>query len=49
MNAPSITTSRFTLGHSALGDPFWTIGNTELECRIRAIAPAQTLVLFSYS
>ncbi len=49
VNAPTITASRFTLGRSALGDPFWTIGNTELECRIRAIAPAHTLVRFKYS
>ncbi len=49
VNAPSITVSRFTLGRSALGDPFWTIGNTELECRIRAIAPAHTMVRFKYS
>lgn len=49
VNAPTITTSRFTLGSSALGDPFWTLGNTELECRIRAIAPAHTMVRFQYS
>ncbi len=49
VNAPSITVSRFTIGRSAIGDPLWTIGNTELECRLRAIAPAHTLLLFQYS
>lgn len=49
VNAPEITVSRFKLGGSVWGDPFWTIGNTELECRIRALAPAHTLVIFAYS
>ena len=49
VNAPTITVSYFELGESSWGDAFWTVGNTELECRIRAIAPAHTLVIFSYS
>ena len=49
VNAPSITVSRFTLGRGVLGDPLWTIGNAELECRLRAIAPAHTLLIFQYS
>lgn len=49
INAPTITASRFTLGHSDLGDPLWSIGNAELECRIRVIAPAHTILIFKYS
>ncbi|WP_428485939.1 YmfQ family protein [Rhodopila sp.] len=49
VNAPAITVSYFKLGQSVWGDPFWSVGNTELQCRIRALAPAHTLVLFKYS
>jgi uncharacterized protein YmfQ (DUF2313 family) len=48
INAPDITVSYFRLGISKLGDPFWTIGNTELECRLRSIAPAHTILQFVY-
>ena len=48
IHAPTITVSRFTLGRSFLGDPFWTISNAELECTIRALAPAHTLARFIY-
>jgi len=49
VNAPSITVSRFRFGPGAFGEPFWTIDNTELECRLRAIMPAHTRLNFSYS
>jgi uncharacterized protein YmfQ (DUF2313 family) len=49
VNAPSVTVAWFHLGASVLGDPFWSIGNTELQCRLNAIKPAHTLLLFKYS
>lgn len=49
VNAPSITVRRFTLGVSAFREPFWTIGNTELQCRLGKIAPAYGVLWFNYS
>lgn len=49
VNAPSITPSYFTLGAGTLNDYFWTIGNNELECRLRQIMPAHTVLTFVYS
>jgi uncharacterized protein YmfQ (DUF2313 family) len=49
VNAPLITVSRLLLGQGVWGDPFWTIGNTELQCRLKSIAPAHTFVTFNYS
>jgi uncharacterized protein YmfQ (DUF2313 family) len=49
VNAPQITVQRFTLGVSQLPEPLWTIGNTQLECRLRKIAPAYGVLWFKYS
>lgn len=49
INAPSITVSFFHLGIGVCGDFFWTTDNTELECRIRAIMPAHTVLTFNYT
>lgn len=49
VNAPQISTTFFKLGVSDLGDPFWSTGNTTLECRLSAIAPAHTKLIFNYS
>lgn len=49
INAPTITVSYFELGTGACGDYFWTVDNSELECRIRAIMPAHTVLTFMYS
>jgi uncharacterized protein YmfQ (DUF2313 family) len=48
INAPQISASYFEAGVSAAGDPLWSIGNTELECRIRKIAPAHGVLWFQY-
>ena len=48
VNAPSISVSRFTLGQSAFGEPFWAINGTECECRLRKLAPAYGLLWFNY-
>jgi uncharacterized protein YmfQ (DUF2313 family) len=49
INAPATTISYFRVGSSALGDRLATFGNAELECRMNALKPAQTLLLFNYS
>lgn len=49
INAQNINLSYFTAGYSVAGDPLWTVGNTELECRIRQIMPAHTVLTFVYS
>ena len=46
--APTETVVYFQAGESAAGDPLATWGNSQLECVIRRIAPAQTIVQFSY-
>lgn len=49
VNAPETTVVPFRAGISAAGDPLRSWGNARLECVIRRIAPAHTVVLFSYS
>ena len=49
VNAPSITVQRFTLGLSTLPEPLWTIGNTQLQCRLSKIQPAHGVLWFQYS
>ena len=49
VNAATITPSYFMLGTGVCGDYFWVIGNTELECRLRAIMPAHTVLTFAYA
>ena len=49
VNAPTITATRFKFGLGVFGDPFWTVGNTELQCRLNSIKPAHTSLVFSYS
>lgn len=49
VNAPQVTVRRFTLGQSALGEPLWSIGNTELQCRLAKIQPAHGVLWFQYS
>lgn len=49
VNAPTITVTRFKFGLGVFGDPFWSTGNTELECRLGAIKPAHTVLIFKYS
>ena len=49
VNAPTITVTYFQLGVSVCGDPFFSVGNTQLQCRLTAIAPAHTKLIFAYS
>ena len=49
VSAPTATIQYFQLGNSRFGEPFWTINNTELQCRMLKIAPAYGLLWFHYS
>lgn len=49
INAPLNTIQFFTAGFGRAGDPLESWGNTVLECEIAAVAPAHTVVQFSYS
>lgn len=49
VHAPTFTIQRFRFGADSFGSPFASFGNTYLQCRLQAAAPAQTAILFSYS
>lgn len=49
VNAPTFTIGTFRAGNSTAGEPLRWWSNTALQCTLRALAPAQTVVLFSYS
>ena len=49
INAPLNTVTSFAVGISAAGDPLATWGNAEMQCRLSAIKPAHTVLLFQYS
>ncbi|MGU7784874.1 YmfQ family protein [Burkholderia sp. PU8-34] len=48
VHAPQSTVVRFAAGQSTAGEPLGAWGNAVLECEIRAIAPAHSVVLFAY-
>ena len=48
VHAPETTIRPFRVGQSAVGEPLRSWGNAELECVIRRIAPAETIVQFAY-
>ncbi|WP_028205024.1 YmfQ family protein [Paraburkholderia nodosa] len=48
VNAPTFTINHLTFGGS-FGTPFATWGNNVLQCELERIAPAQTILNFSYS
>ena len=49
VNAPAITTFYFSVDESSVDDALETYDAGELICRIRANAPAETLVIFNFS
>lgn len=49
VNAPTFTVGSFRAGVSTAGEPLRWWSNTALQCTLRALAPAHTVVLFSYS
>lgn len=48
INAPETTLVEFRVGLSAVGEALRTWGNDTLECKIRQLAPAHTVPIFSY-
>ncbi len=48
INAPETTVVRFRVGRSAVGEPLAKWGNELLEAALTALAPAHTILLFSY-
>ncbi|OUL79971.1 YmfQ family protein [Paraburkholderia hospita] len=49
VNAPINTVTIATAGAMAAGDPLASWGNTVLECEMKAVMPAHTIPIFSYS
>ena len=49
VNAPTFTIERFEFGTSECGEPFAFWSNTVLQCELTRLAPAHTILLFSYS
>jgi len=49
VNAPQFTVNKFKFGQSVFGEPFASWGNTVLQCELQQLAPAHTIVIFSYS
>lgn len=48
VQAPETPVRTFRAGQSAAGEPLRKWGNERLECTIRRLAPAQTIVTFTY-
>lgn len=48
INAPETTVRYFRVGLSSAGEPLRSWGNDTLECKIRQLAPAHTVPIFSY-
>ena len=49
INAAVTNAQYFMFNQGVFGDYFWGSGNAELECRIRAIMPAHTVLTFVYT
>jgi uncharacterized protein YmfQ (DUF2313 family) len=49
IQAQQTTVTSFRFGLSGFGERFRTWGNEVLECEMRALAPAHTILLFQYS
>lgn len=48
INSPINTIVRFAAGQSSAGDPLASWGNEVLECEMRSLAPAHTILHFNY-
>lgn len=48
VNAPSVTFHQFLFGTDAFGSPFEFFGNAVLQCELQRLAPAQSVLLFSF-
>ena len=48
VQAPQVPVRSFAVGRSAVGEPLRKWGNERLECTIRRLAPAHSIVTFTY-
>lgn len=48
VNAPAVTVNYAKAGIMGAGDPLATWGNKALECRLRQMMPAESILLFGY-
>ena len=48
VNAPQFSITSFSFGSGHFGDPFREWGNTVLQCELKRLAPARTVLLFNY-
>ncbi|AJO77476.1 YmfQ family protein [Pseudomonas sp. MRSN 12121] len=48
VNAPAVSVSYSRVGVSGAGDPLAAWGNKALECRLRQMMPAESILLFGY-
>lgn len=48
VNGPETTINYFRAGQSRAGEPLATWGNDSLECRLRQLKPAHTILQFAY-
>lgn len=49
INAPLVSQDFFLFGQNSFGDPFSTFGNAVLECELKRVKPAHTILIFSYT
>lgn len=49
INAPTFSIEYFQFGHDTFGEPFSSWSNNVLQCELQRLAPAQTVLIFSYS
>lgn len=49
VDAPTFTVEPFLFGRNAFGDPFAVWDNTVLQCEMKRLSPAHTMLLFAYS
>jgi uncharacterized protein YmfQ (DUF2313 family) len=49
VNQPTFVIQNAEFGHAEFGDPFRSWGSTIVQCELQRLAPAHTLVIFSYN
>ncbi|RKP50505.1 YmfQ family protein [Trinickia fusca] len=48
LNAPPVTITYFSIGHACMGQALASWGNAVLECELREVQPAHTILNFAY-
>lgn len=48
VNAPAVTITRAAANQAAAGDPLAAWGNAALECRLKQMKPAESILIFGY-